>query len=73
MKFAINVLLLTLTVNAWAFDFKGLVDKVSKDKKMQEDAKELAKKGYEYLKGEEKKEDTKKEETKKEEPKNKSN
>lgn len=56
---------------AMALDFKGLVEKASKDEKMQAQAKDLAKKGYDYFKGdkEEKKEGPSQESKEAERPK----
>jgi hypothetical protein len=48
--------LIAVSMQAYAFDFKGLVKKVSEDKKTQEQIKDAAKKGYEYFQGDKKEE-----------------
>lgn len=40
--------------NVFAFDFKGKLLEAAKDKKVQEQAKEIAQKGIEYIKGDKK-------------------
>ncbi|MDD4976361.1 MAG: hypothetical protein PHY93_18525 [Bacteriovorax sp.] len=43
-----------VNANVFAFDFKGKLLEAAKDKKVQEQAKEIAQKGMEYIKGDKK-------------------
>jgi Skp family chaperone for outer membrane proteins len=49
MKFLPAILILSLSTEAMAFNFNSIVEKVKNDPKAQEQIKEAAKKGYEYL------------------------
>lgn len=49
MKSLLLITLFCLTNVSYAFNFKAEVEKLAKDKKNQEKAKELVEKGIEYL------------------------
>lgn len=58
MKILLLASTLLLSLNVFALDLKGLVEKVQKDKKMQEQIKDGAKKAYDYFQGGENKQKT---------------
>jgi len=56
----VAILLAVISMNAMAFEMKEFIQKAAKDKKMQEQAKEVAKKGMEYFKKDGAKDEVKK-------------